>query len=159
MSHDGHQCIFSGAPLSDDQINRLYATHFEDLELLESTWESELSLLRDTQKNEFREWLNTVAEDIHSNDASKLPYSASSSKLSQMCSSLEPDLEESFTIYLGTQLKTMHNIRLLVMDPIDLCRFVLHLSSSLVIFTTISSQYLIEKRQAIQKQHAFNVFP
>ena len=85
---------------------------------MESTWESELSLLRDTQKNEFREWLNTVSEDLHSNET-KITYSDTSTKLSVNC--LEPDLEESFTIYLGTQMKTMHNIRLLVMDPIDLC--------------------------------------
>ncbi|XP_075262041.1 ferry endosomal RAB5 effector complex subunit 3-like [Convolutriloba macropyga] len=111
----------NGSPLSDEQINHLYSSHFENLEFLESTWESELSLLRDTQRNEFREWLNTVSEDLHSNEG-KITYSDSSTKLSQIAKCSEPDLEESFTIYLGTQLKTMHNIRLLVMDPVDLCR-------------------------------------
>ena len=31
-------------------------------------------------------------------------------------------LEESFTIHLGAQLKTTHNLRLLSAHPLDLCR-------------------------------------
>ena len=42
-------------------------------------------------------------------------------------------LEESFTIHLGAQLKTTHNLRLLCTDALDLCRhaagFVRYLAS------------------------------
>lgn len=33
-----------------------------------------------------------------------------------------PRLEESFTIHLGSQLKQTHNIRIVAMDLLDLCR-------------------------------------
>jgi len=33
-----------------------------------------------------------------------------------------PDLEESFTIHLGSQLKQMHNVRILSADVLDFCR-------------------------------------
>jgi len=34
----------------------------------------------------------------------------------------EARLEESFTIHLGAQLKTTHNLRLMATDVLDLCR-------------------------------------
>jgi len=33
-----------------------------------------------------------------------------------------PLLEESFTIHLGSQMKQMHNIRILTGDVLDFCR-------------------------------------
>lgn len=33
-----------------------------------------------------------------------------------------PQLEESFTIHLGSQMKQMHNIRILTGDVLDFCR-------------------------------------
>lgn len=33
-----------------------------------------------------------------------------------------PVLEESFTIHLGSQMKQMHNIRILTGDVLDFCR-------------------------------------
>lgn len=33
----------------------------------------------------------------------------------------QPSMEESFTIHLGSQLKHMHNIRILAANVIDLC--------------------------------------
>lgn len=33
-----------------------------------------------------------------------------------------PILEESFTIHLGSQMKQMHNIRILTGDVLDFCR-------------------------------------
>lgn len=38
-----------------------------------------------------------------------------------------PGLEESFTIHLGSQMKQMHNIRIMSADVLHLCRT--HLSS------------------------------
>lgn len=37
-----------------------------------------------------------------------------------------PGLEESFTIHLGSQMKQMHNIRIMSADVLHLCRTHLH---------------------------------
>lgn len=42
----------------------------------------------------------------------------------------EPKLEESFTINLGSQLKSSHNLRLTAMDILDLCRINFNLDSN-----------------------------
>ncbi|XP_056137882.1 protein C12orf4 homolog isoform X2 [Lampris incognitus] len=41
----------------------------------------------------------------------------------------QPQLEESFTIHLGAQLKTMHNLRLVRADVLDFCKHRRHGSS------------------------------
>lgn len=37
-------------------------------------------------------------------------------------------LEESFTIHLGAQLKTTHNLRIMSVDVLDLCRHTVNFS-------------------------------
>lgn len=40
----------------------------------------------------------------------------------------QPIMEESFTIHLGSQMKQMHNIRIMSADILDFCRLQLQTS-------------------------------
>lgn len=128
-----------GNTYTDDEINQLAQRHFENAQLIESKWTSELNNLKEVQKREFREWIIKVHEDTQS------PKSPSYIGRVRAMSSTLPEaeeeertsattrLEESFTVHLGAQMKTTHNLRLLCTDVLDLCRHKTHTVGGLVI--------------------------
>ncbi|XP_055954411.1 protein C12orf4 homolog isoform X3 [Patella vulgata] len=129
-----------GTKYTDEDINQLAQRHFDNTQLISSKWASELSNLRETQKREFKEWIKKVHEDSQTNSntpsyvqrlramSSGLPDAEEEER------QLQPSrLEESFTIHLGAQMKTTHNIRLLCTDVLDLCRHKTHTVGGVVI--------------------------
>ncbi|XP_038051714.1 protein C12orf4 homolog [Patiria miniata] len=112
---------------SDQQVNRLAAQHFENIQFEEAKWDSELKNLQDTQRLEFRNWIEQLRDDME--NGTEGPVSRRIRAMSDLVPAPrrevvveEPKLEESFTIHLGAQMKTMHNIRLMSVDVLDLCK-------------------------------------
>ncbi|XP_059165368.1 protein C12orf4 homolog [Physella acuta] len=129
-----------GSVYKDEDINLLAQRQFENTQVVESKWTSELRNLHEQQKAEYREWVFQVHEDSQG----KAPLPPYVQRLRSLSASL-PDaeaeerhahisrLEESFTIHLGAQMKTTHNLRLLCTDVLDLCRHKPHTVGGLVI--------------------------
>lgn len=125
-----------GIVTSDKDVNDLAARHCEDAQMLETYWSSELSQLQEMQKREYREWVTKVHEDIvrASSDPSSVEDSFSIGKNHSMSVQSTPvgdefsttehelRLEESFTILLGAQKKSTHNLRLICGNVLDLCK-------------------------------------
>lgn len=125
-----------GIVTSDKDVNDLAARHCEDAQMLETYWSSELSQLQEMQKREYREWVTKVHEDMVrvSSDPSSVEDSFSIGKNRSMSvqsipvgnefSTTEHEfrLEESFTILLGAQKKSTHNLRLICGNVLDLCK-------------------------------------
>ncbi|CAD5123313.1 unnamed protein product [Dimorphilus gyrociliatus] len=120
-----------GSRYTDEEINRITHQQFEKIQMLESKWESELTALYDKQRREYREWLLEVHQDLKTgNDLSHLldENMLSSQSIYGQDNSIanENRLEESFTIHLGAQLKTTHNLRLVRSNILDLCKYSNH---------------------------------
>ncbi|XP_064617462.1 protein C12orf4 homolog [Liolophura sinensis] len=119
-----------GSTYTDDQINQLAQRHFDNTQLISSKWASELSNLQELQKREYREWVMKVHEDTQANTTAPgyvqrvrtLTNSMPEAEADERQGQTSYRLEESFTIHLGAQMKTTHNLRLLCMDVLDLCR-------------------------------------
>ncbi|XP_054856767.1 protein C12orf4 homolog isoform X2 [Eublepharis macularius] len=118
-----------GKSLTDQDVNMLAAQHFDSQQVLENKWNNELKQTTTIQKQEYQEWVVKLHEDL------KNPNSSISDEIkvqpNQWRESVEGNgrlfedqrqLEESFTIHLGAQLKTMHNLRLLRADMLDFCK-------------------------------------
>ncbi|XP_061175241.1 protein C12orf4 homolog [Saccostrea echinata] len=130
----------AGTKYTDAQVNQLAQRHIDNSQLISGKWSSELSNLKDTQKREFREWVLKVHEDTQSPSkstsylnrvralSSSLPEAAENER---GASSIR--MEESFTIHLGAQMKTTHNLRLLCTDVLDLCRHKAHTVGGMLI--------------------------
>ena len=65
-------------------------------------------------------------------------------------------LEESFTIHLGSQMKQMHNIRILTGEVLDFCRT--KNSDSQLVFILLNSHVLINfiNKNKILQEHRSN---
>ncbi|KAH0616351.1 hypothetical protein JD844_027390, partial [Phrynosoma platyrhinos] len=118
-----------GKTLTDHDVNMLAAQHFESQQVLENKWNNELKQTTCIQKQEYQEWVIKLHEDL------KNPNITIGEEIkvqpNQWRESIEGNgrlfedqrqLEESFTIHLGAQLKTMHNLRLLKADMLDFCK-------------------------------------
>ncbi|XP_071956165.1 FERRY endosomal RAB5 effector complex subunit 3-like isoform X2 [Antedon mediterranea] len=112
----------------DLQVNRLAALHFENTQLAEAKWANELINLQTNQKREFKEWVYRLNEDVKNGQEGQV-----SRKIRAMSDSAPPPveeqirvderrMEESFTIHLGAQMKTMHNLRIVCMEIQELCK-------------------------------------
>uniref|UniRef100_A0A0B7AMF5 Uncharacterized protein n=1 Tax=Arion vulgaris TaxID=1028688 RepID=A0A0B7AMF5_9EUPU len=129
-----------GMGYRDEDINILAQRQFEETQTIESKWASELSSLHEQQKAEYREWVFRVNEDSQGN-ATLPSYVQRLRSMSSVLPDAEEDerqavnsrLEESFTIHLGAQMKTTHNLRLLCTDILDLCQHKPHTVGGVVI--------------------------
>ncbi|XP_033127640.1 protein C12orf4 homolog [Anneissia japonica] len=112
----------------DSQVNRLAALHFENTQLAEAKWANELINLQTNQRREFKEWVYRLNEDVKNGQEGKVCR-----KIRAMSDSAPPRveeethvderrMEESFTIHLGAQMKTMHNLRIVCMEIHELCK-------------------------------------
>ena len=87
--------------------------------------------IRETQRREFRQWIQTVHEDSNSaGDQSDLgpvssgTMSRSDSAFTMSAMTSGTSRSESFTITLGAQMKAMHNLRLVAADIFsDICKY------------------------------------
>ncbi|KAL4240488.1 hypothetical protein ACF0H5_001279 [Mactra antiquata] len=116
-----------GTSYRDDDINQLAQRHFENSQMIESKWTSELSNQQEIQKREYREWVKKVHEDTQGSSTPK--YMQRVRAMTSNLPDAEEDerqaqirMEESFTIILGAQMKTTHNLRLLSASILDLCK-------------------------------------
>ena len=70
------------------------------------------------QKNEYKNWITSeVSKTLYTT----MPMTTPNGIRAAAFVVQTPSLEESFTIHLGSQLKHMHNIRILSADVMDLC--------------------------------------
>ncbi|XP_062449218.1 protein C12orf4 homolog isoform X3 [Rhea pennata] len=97
---------------------------------LENKWTNELKQSTAIQKQEYQEWVIKLHQDLKNPNNSSISDEIKV-RPSQLRESVEGNgriyeeqrlLEESFTIHLGAQLKTMHNLRLLRADMLDFCK-------------------------------------
>ncbi|XP_072172139.1 FERRY endosomal RAB5 effector complex subunit 3-like [Diadema setosum] len=111
----------------DLHVNRLAAIHFDNTQREEAKWDNELRNLQDSQRGEFHQWIKSLHEDMANGMEGPV-----SRRIRALSDSMpvepeevipeQPQMEESFTIHLGAQMKTMHNLRLMSVDVLDLCR-------------------------------------
>lgn len=119
-----------GKSLSDHDVNSVAAQHFESQQMLENKWGTELKQLSTIQKQEYQEWVIKLHQDLKNPNNSFISdeIKVQPNRFQESADSSPPlyeehgQLEESFTIHLGAQLKTMHNLRLLRADMLDFCR-------------------------------------
>lgn len=116
-----------GSTHTENDINQITREHTLARESVGAHWASELSQIQETQKREYRDFVVKLHDDILNNELGNTNRTVSSGSIIPQEEGYdetppEPRMEESFTIYLGSQLKTMHNMRLLCCDVLDLCR-------------------------------------
>ncbi|XP_063928325.1 protein C12orf4 homolog isoform X2 [Zophobas morio] len=115
--------------MTESKINELVARHYEDHSLLKVRLTSELDTIKEAQRREYREWLMQMLEQNQATNSLPTPNSPLTPHSPQptiYTSSgnreiSKPVLEESFTIHLGSQLKQMHNIRIISANVMELC--------------------------------------
>ncbi|CAG5958403.1 unnamed protein product [Menidia menidia] len=127
-----------GNTLSDQDVNAVASQHFDAQQILENKWTSELQQVTEIQKQEYQEWVIKLHQDLQKPSNSSIineEIKVQSRQLTEAADSgtrmfeEQPQLEESFTIHLGAQLKTMHNLRLVRADVLDFCKHRRHGSS------------------------------
>nr|XP_012788633.1 unnamed protein product [Sorex araneus] len=119
-----------GKSLTDQDVNSLAAQHFESQQVLENKWSNELKQSTAIQKQEYQEWVIKLHQDLKNPNNSSLSEEIKvqpnqfreSAEANGRIYEEQRKLEESFTIHLGAQLKTMHNLRLLRADMLDFCK-------------------------------------
>ncbi|XP_069862144.1 ferry endosomal RAB5 effector complex subunit 3 [Dipodomys merriami] len=119
-----------GKSLTDQDVNSLAAQHFECQQDLENKWSNELKQSTAIQKQEYQEWVIKLHQDLKNPNNSSLSeeIKVQPSQLGESVEAMgriyeeQRKLEESFTIHLGAQLKTMHNLRLVKADVLDFCK-------------------------------------
>ncbi|KAG8128115.1 putative Protein C12orf4-like protein [Naja naja] len=118
-----------GKSLTDQDVNMLAAQHFESQQLLENKWNNELKQTTAIQKQEYQEWVVKLHQDLknpNSTIGDEIKVTPNQWRESEEGTGRlfedQRQLEESFTIHLGAQLKTMHNLRLLRADMLDFCK-------------------------------------
>ncbi|XP_006633742.1 ferry endosomal RAB5 effector complex subunit 3 [Lepisosteus oculatus] len=123
-----------GKTLSDQDVNAVAAQHFDAQQDLENKWANELKHVTTIQKQEYQEWVMKLHQDLQNPNNSTISEEIKVQP-SQLSESQEPSerlfedqrqLEESFTIHLGAQLKTMHNLRLVRAHVLDFCKHKRH---------------------------------
>ncbi|KAG7455986.1 hypothetical protein MATL_G00246800 [Megalops atlanticus] len=119
-----------GKTMSDQDVNVVASQHFDAQQELENKWASELKQVTGIQKQEYQEWVIKLHQDLQNPNNSTITEEIKVQP-SQLTEPQEPgdrlfeeqrQLEESFTIHLGAQLKTMHNLRLARADMLDFCK-------------------------------------
>ncbi|XP_075148215.1 FERRY endosomal RAB5 effector complex subunit 3 [Haematobia irritans] len=100
-----------------EDINNLLAQQYSTQNYVRKRYESELEAKIGHQRNEYRNWITSQVSELFQSS----PVSTPLGNRSSMFISQQPSMEESFTIHLGSQLKHMHNIRILSSNVNDLC--------------------------------------
>ncbi|XP_055678552.1 protein C12orf4 homolog [Lutzomyia longipalpis] len=107
---------------TSEDINALLSQHYSNQNLLRKRWESKLEAKRGHQKHEYRNWVTSQVGEALINNPTSLPVTSTPiGNKSSMFVTQNLAMEESFTIHLGSQLKHMHNIRILSADVTEFC--------------------------------------
>uniref|UniRef100_A0A672STB8 Protein C12orf4 homolog n=1 Tax=Sinocyclocheilus grahami TaxID=75366 RepID=A0A672STB8_SINGR len=126
-----------GKTLCDQDVNTVAAQHFDAQQVLENKWASELKQVTGIQKQEYQEWVMKLHRDLQNPNNSTINEEikvqpgqlGDAGEAGARLFEEQRQLEESFTIHLGAQLKTMHNLRLVRSDVLDFCKHHRHSSS------------------------------
>ena len=117
--------------ICEEDVNKLSVTHFAELDDLRKMWERSLAELKEQQLHEFNEWISKVYQQLQEQEQTResseervRSQSQESERLSHPDDESQPKhlMDESFTINLGAQLKTTHNLRLLSAHVLDFCK-------------------------------------
>ena len=136
-----------GDSVNEADINLLSHQHFQATDNLRKQWQTKIRQCKEMQKKDFIDWIDNIYEDFKDGNKDKilnsikcLTDSTNQNLLNRIDNHLdekeqqssleEPKLEESFTINLGSQLKSSHNLRLTAMDILDLCKINFSLESN-----------------------------
>lgn len=103
---------------TNEDVNELLSQHHTNRDMFLNQWQAELGSKRGSQKNEYRNWITNQVQENFLNNESTHTAMGSRSSIFSVQNSL---MEESFTIHLGSQLKHMHNIRIISASVTDLC--------------------------------------
>lgn len=117
-------------------ISSLSSQHCQDMERLLNNWNMSIEALKDAQKEDFCDKLETLWSELRNQDKrSDLKHKLHMERhelektsrlmrrvdLNESAVTNQIRMEESFTINLGSQLKTAHNLRILAVDSLYLC--------------------------------------
>jgi hypothetical protein len=132
------KALISSSWGTEEGMAAMVAEQESDRAVLEAQWRGELRKLRNTQRHSYQQWIDEAYKEMTSSDQSKNSHPVRNKRMgsesgddvfSGMGEGGEVEeeghdstLEESFTIHLGAQLKSTHNIRLLCGNPLSLCR-------------------------------------
>lgn len=116
---------------TSDDINNLLKQQYSSSNLMRKQYESELEAKRGHQKNEYREWV--TSQIGHKLLGSPQTSIGNKSSMFPNINRTADRREESFTIHLGSQLKSTHNIRIMAADITDLCSPIVNENNELMI--------------------------
>uniref|UniRef100_A0A1B6G7P0 Uncharacterized protein n=1 Tax=Cuerna arida TaxID=1464854 RepID=A0A1B6G7P0_9HEMI len=107
---------------TEAEINELAGRHLEQQSLIHAQWDSQVDAIKEAQRRHYRQWL--MDKQTSASTPLNSPLSAEANRtFSDLVSDAQgPVMQESFTIHLGSQMKQMHNIRLLCTDVLDFCQ-------------------------------------
>uniref|UniRef100_A0A8W7K8F2 Uncharacterized protein n=1 Tax=Anopheles albimanus TaxID=7167 RepID=A0A8W7K8F2_ANOAL len=105
--------------ITPENINHMLAKQYGMQNMIRKQCESELESTRGHQKHEYRNWVTQHVDESFLGQSTESPTQIGNRW--SMISAQTPSMEESFTIHLGSQLKHMHNIRILSARVADLC--------------------------------------
>lgn len=129
--NDKIESILLDGSYSEKEINTITNNNFSLAEKCRKDWNEKIKTIRNDQKREFYSWIKNTYEDLI-----KGGFKKSLSMYEIESSSPEPKnypnfvtepeldeeiLEESYTINLGSQLKTTHNLRLISANILQFC--------------------------------------
>lgn len=101
-------------------ISSLSSRHCQDMERLLNNWNMSIEALKDAQREDFCEKLDTLWKELISGRQLKsIDLPVIKDDVDELSSQIR--MEESFTINLGSQLKTAHNLRILAVETLYLC--------------------------------------
>ncbi|KAJ8668725.1 hypothetical protein QAD02_010388 [Eretmocerus hayati] len=119
---------------TEKSINDMAGRHFEEQSLLQGHWGSKIDALKLEQRRQYRNWIMRLLEEQQT-DMLPSPIESTITSVPSFGPGFDhstnqddknaadyQQLEESFTIHLGSQMKQMHNIRILTGDVLDFCR-------------------------------------
>lgn len=122
-----------GKTHTEATISSLSSRHCQDMERLLNNWNMSIEALKDAQREDFCEILEQLWNELQSSQNSGgqvksarlcMEQKVDDTNLESVSTNVQPNLikmEESFTINLGSQLKTAHNLRILAVDSLYLC--------------------------------------
>ncbi|XP_054271407.1 protein C12orf4 homolog [Macrosteles quadrilineatus] len=107
---------------TEAEINQLAGRHMEQQSLMHAQWNSQVDAIKESQRRHYRQWL--MDKQTSATTPINSPPSVTADRtFSELISDAHhPVMQESFTIHLGSQMKQMHNIRLLCTDVLDFCQ-------------------------------------
>lgn len=133
-----------GKSHTDESISLLSSRHCQDMERLTNSWNMSIEALKETQREDFNDKVDSLwteynchskssngvtnnrqgdSDNNNENDFNIIGISSAHlmSSLDLTESAYQIRIEESFTVNLGSQLKTAHNLRIMAVDTLYFC--------------------------------------